>query len=296
LWISAGTQNRKEVLNFDLKILGKQELSRMWRPFIELLSSKNSSSGKILYGREGLMRQKMVLTFGDIKKVRTASSLGFAKEWQIYLRSGVQKKSDSKVKIYSSKKIFYKFRTASSFSNRAVTIRFNSLQGGRSAALLQEGSAADSRLRSSVTIFNQQLFQLLLEKVKSKNFSISSQDFSTRSEVFMIKNGVLMAAVHGKLGTSDLTNLRFASRADLVYRGRSDSMFVVRDSQTKNVANLQRWLRQSQSRGGGVYIMRGGQLFPMSRNFMKTASQLKRFVGADAPYLFSSKVDIIYHK
>ena len=65
------------------------------------------------------------------------------------------------------------------------------------------------------------------------------------------------------------------------------------DSRHKTSDDLKRWVDSLSSTGGQVFLMKENQLVPISKSFLQMKGQVLQFVGNNAPYIFSQKVNIL---
>jgi len=117
------------------------------------------------------------------------------------------------------------------------------------------------------------------------------QSFSESVGTFVVAKRNVVAEVSGSAMTpAAIATIRRALGADYVFRGRRSSLFDTRSGTSKQLVSR---VEQQLDAGRSVYVMKDDRLFPVNRQFIKTSSEVARFVDANANAVFFDEVQIL---
>jgi len=260
---------------------------------VEILDRSGRSRGSYIQGRSGFQIQKLALPIQKIKFVATKSVAGTLTTWAFQVRAGGRVESAGSSKFsYSQNK--FRFQMASIEDLRAgeIELSLNNFLTKASGDpwIYQNRSFRSQSAKYKIRLQSKSDVKKFYPNIATGNFSLTRPSARSNNEIYFARSLRVVASANGSIDQDAARKIRGLLDADFAFRGDRAAFF---DARNKSAADFQKWIDSLLASGGRLYIMKNGRLFPISKNFVRNRSQVLRFIGRNASYIFAKKVEIL---
>jgi hypothetical protein len=274
-----------------------------WRPFAEI-SGADGHSGKQVVLASGTQNDSISIPIEKIRRAASVNRYGAAREYVFKLRGGAEvfevtpsgkKKAESRA--LGSNTVEFKIRSFGEVGGGAVVLGIDQLTGGSTSGLwlepkneLKVESAPISILMASGSDLSR--FHSYMRGAGA--LGLSGGGSFTGQGIFVVRNQIITAQLFGSGVNDDSINKIMTSLGgDFVFKG---ARAALNDSRGKSQADLLQWIGSLLDKGKVLYIMKRNKLYPVSRDFIKTNSEVAQFIDSQAKAIFLEKVEILDYR
>jgi hypothetical protein len=126
---------------------------------------------------------------------------------------------------------------------------------------------------------------------RSANLRIGKSNGFSPTGIFIAKTGKVIMQLAGSGFTAKLADKMLKiSGGDFVFKGSKSALY---DASSYSPDALKDWVSKSVSSGRKVYVQRGGNLLPISKDFLEERREVAVFIKNVSTQLLTEKVEII---
>ena len=120
---------------------------------------------------------------------------------------------------------------------------------------------------------------------------LSGQGLAGQTGLFVVRKQEVVAQLTGpNINKSVLDKVMLAMNADFIFRGARSALFDVRATSQAALADT---IGALLDKGKVLYLMKRNKIYPVSRDFIKTSSEVAAFVDTQAMAIFLQSVEIV---
>lgn len=268
-----------------------------WKPILELLDANGKSQGIFVEGREGVKNQTLNIPVEKIFAVASEIEVDGIIEYRFKIRAGASVYNDEfevNDESFSSEQYIYRIRSLADLKSGVYSVNFRKfIKGDSRPKYFIQNMQQFSPVGSVDLKMDRKYIASLFPVFKAEVFEIKKSRLAINDGIYIANDIQVIGSLGGKTSSDIIKKIRDMLDADLIYEGGRKSFF---SPQGHSLRDFRRWMKKKASSTDEFYILRGKNIYPVSRNFLSGDKQVLKFVGNNAEYIFSSKVKILEAK
>jgi hypothetical protein len=294
-WATKGLESESLSLVVRLRPPTNKSAIANWSPVLEITGRAGEGRGVTLVGTSRWTAQDFPVSIKSILAVAKQDSSSGIRGVTFQVRSGDSvtaggvKAADTS---FSQVVTRYRLHSFSDVGSEPVKIGLRRFKKAGSVAdwINQDPTFQQASAGVTINLSSGRDVSRLIPYLRDGGFSINSTKSNFGGEIFIVRKMEIVASLTGQIEGGAVSEMRTVLDGDFAFRGERTAFY---DSRNKSSEELKIWVDSLVSAGGQVYVMRGDQLFPISKSFLQMKDQVLQFVGENAPYIFSQKVTLM---
>ncbi|MEZ4740970.1 MAG: hypothetical protein R3B45_00730 [Bdellovibrionota bacterium] len=297
LWTQKNLLNTNLALEMQVsppELEGGQKLAS-WIPYIKTINPTNKKNSRLFKGQNAFQKQTISIPTSQVLTLAAKNNKNGIINWNFQIKGGAIASYDpsSNPREYIENTVYnYKLISLLNIEDYPLEIGLNTLNNtiNNSIWFTQKLKIPANQAKYYINIYDKSSIVSIIPYLKNGMFSLRSINIPQNYGIYAAKNLKIIASLKGLIDKNSAKIIKKMLNADVIFEGDPNAIL---NASGKSVEDLKSWIDSPTNTNNKIYIMNGGALVQVSKNFIKNRSQVLRFIGRNASYIFSKKVNIL---
>ncbi len=271
-----------------------------WRPIVQIAGANPKATEVAQTAGPNDLTVKIPVT--KARQLASVNQKSGYKEYSFSVRGGAQVTplrgfKRTPVQSFGESKVDVKIRSYGEFSGGPVSIgldKFTAVQDNLPWTQAKGELSLEAAPFAVHMVTGQDYFKFLPFLKGANAIGISRSGLASNDGTFVVRNQAVIAQLRGSaMDQHTIETLLPLLDGNFVFKGPRSALYDMRG--TSQTALLD-WIGALLDKGKVLYILKRNKLYPVSRDFIKTNSEVAKFIDSQAKAVFLEKVEILDYR